>query len=1053
MLKELESKPWERPEHLGDNRVAPRATLYPFPTVASATSGDRDKSRWVQLLNGNWSFKLYDRPEDVPSDAIGIDQDGAWDDILVPGNWTMQGYDRPHYTNVQMPFPNEPPDVPDDNPTGVYRTTLTLPRGWGKRRTVLHIGAAESVLLLYVNGKYVGSGKDSRLPNEYDISSYVSEDSENTIAVVVIRWSDASYIEDQDHWWMAGIHRDVYVYSTGTTYLADVFANAKLESDNTVGRLDVQIGVGFAAMREEGWSVSAQLLSDTGKPMIRSANAADIDISNQGHTWPRLEARIEKRVKVKPWSSESPQLYTLIIELINPRGKVVELTSCRVGFRRVEVKERELLINGEPVLMKGVNRHEHDDVHGKTVSEKTMLADIKLMKQFNFNAVRTAHYPNCPRWYELCDEYGIYVIDEANVESHDHIHQICRDRRYTQAFLDRGMRMVERDKNHPSVILWSLGNESGYGPNHDAMAGWIRGRDTSRPLHYEGAISINQSGLTWDSGERATDIVCPMYPTIDSIVEWAKEKKGERPLIMCEYSHAMGNSNGSLADYWDAIEEHHGLQGGFIWDWVDQGLLKSDEKAREYWAYGGDYGDEPNDVNFCCNGLVWPDRTPHPAMYEFKKVAQPVSVVQGRGGRGAIEVTNRQDFLDLSWLKGRWSLKADGVEIESGEIPPLETAPGETDRLRLPIEDPGLARGQECFLHVSFESVVATPWCDEGHLVAWEQFALPFKGKSEITRLPFEHPITVEEEDDQIRIRGNAWRMDFSRDLGRLESWLVNRRELLTRGPQLNLWRAPTDNDGIKARIQMVDGQLKGQENKPLHNWLDLGLDYIGLEVTSIKVSEDGFSTVVETRHVARGKWDKVLGDHRQIFRISPQGDVEVENIVSIRKSVDDLPRVGVEFVLAQSLERMEWFGRGPHESYWDRKRGAAIDRYASTVTNRYVPYIAPQEYGNLTDVRWLSITRPDRSGILFSTDDPMECSAMHHADRDLFSARHTRDLEPRRETIIKLDAHQRGLGTASCGPDTLEKYRLGPGDYTFTYRMHALSTNDDPGEVARLVV
>jgi len=1050
MLKELESIPWKRPEQTGENCLPSRATLYPYPTEATAKSCSRTKSRWVKLLNGTWSFRLFDRPEDVPAEAVGFEQVGGWSDIVVPGNWTMQGFDKPHYTNVQMPFANEPPDVPSENPTGVYRTTLKLARGWGKRRTVLHIGAAESVLLLYVNGKYVGSGKDSRLPNEYDITDYVTEGEDNTIAVVVIRWSDASFIEDQDHWWMAGIHRDVYAYSTDQTYLADVFAKAKLEPDNTIGRLELQVGVGFRQTVEPGWSVSAQLYNDNDRPMIKSATDTEIDISNHGHTWPRLEAHIEKRMKVRAWSSEDPQLYTLVVSLANPKGKVVETTSCRVGFRRVEVRGRELLINGKPVLMKGVNRHEHDDVNGKTVSEASMLADIKLMKQFNFNAVRTAHYPNDPRWYELCDEYGIYVIDEANIESHDHIHQICRDRRYTQAFLDRGMRMVERDKNHASVILWSLGNESGYGPNHDAMAGWIRGRDTTRPLHYEGAISINQSGLTWESGERATDVVCPMYPTIDSIVEWAEKKKGERPLIMCEYSHAMGNSNGSLADYWDAIEAHQGLQGGFIWDWVDQGLKQTDPDGRDYWAYGGDFGDEPNDVNFCCNGMVWPDRSPHPAMFEFKKIAQPVAVSASRLGRGTIEVTNRQDFADLSWLNGSWELKVDGRVVDSGKLPALKTAPGKSERVRVPIKDPGLAQGEEGFLHVRFASSKETPWCGAGHEVAWEQLAQNFKPKAGVTRLPFEHPVRVDEDEDQVRIKGSGWKIDFSQELGRLESWVVNRRELLTRGPQVNLWRAPTDNDGIKARIT-TEGGLRGQENKPLFKWLELGLDYIGLESTALEVVEKGATVQVISRHLARGKGDKVLGDHRQTFTIDAHGEILVENVISIRKSLDDLPRVGVELVTASSMEKMEWFGRGPHENYWDRKRGAAIDRYTSTVTNRYVPYVAPQEYGNLTDVRWLAVTRPDGAGILFAGQDVMECSAMHHADRDLFGARHTKDLSPRRETIVKLDVHQRGLGTASCGPDTLPKYRLGPGEYEFSYRMIALHAGDDAGQVARL--
>lgn len=1046
MLKELESKPWKRPEHVGENRVAPRATLYPFPTETTAKSCDRAKSRWVKLLHGTWSFRLFDRPESVPTSAVGAEDPGSgWGEIEVPGNWTMQGHDRPHYTNVQMPFSNEPPDVPDANPTGVYRTTLTLPRGWGKRRTVLHIGGAESVLLLYVNGRYVGSGKDSRLPNEYDITEFVSQDDDNTIAAVVIRWSDASFIEDQDHWWMAGLHRDVYAYSTGTTWLADVFAKAKLEPDNAIGRLDVQVSVGFPRVPAEGWSVSAQLFGDSGKPMIRSSNVEPVDVSNDGHTWPRLEARIEKRVRVKPWSSEDPQLYTLVVGLVDPRGKTVETTSCRVGFRRVEVRKRELLINGKPVLMKGVNRHEHDDVRGKAVTEASMIADIELMKRFNFNAVRTAHYPNDPRWYALCDEYGIYVIDEANVESHDFIHQVCRDRRYAQAFLDRGMRMVERDKNHPSVILWSLGNESGYGPNHDAMAGWIRGRDDTRPLHYEGAISINQSGLTWESGALATDIVCPMYPSIASIVEWAKSRNGDRPLIMCEYSHAMGNSNGSLADYWDAIERYHGLQGGFIWDWVDQGLRKTDKDGNEYWAYGGDFGDEPNDANFCCNGLVWPDRTPHPAMYEFKKVAQPVAVSMPRLARGSIDVTNKQDFRNLSWLKGEWALKVDGQVVDGGALPQLKTEPGKTERIRLDLEDPEMAKGQECFLHVRFTAAAKTPWCDAGHEVAWEQIPLPVRGRTEVTRLDFDQQLKLEDEEDRIRVRGRGWRVDFSRDLGRLESWVVGRRDLLTRGPQLNLWRAPTDNDGIKAK--------PGQPNKPLTRWLALGLDYIDLEATSIRARTDGNEVVVESKHVARGKGDRIVADHAQTFRIRPSGEVVVDNAVSIRKALEDLPRVGVELVLAPALERMEWFGRGPHESYWDRKRGAAVDRYASTVTNMYTPYIVPQEYGNLTDVRWMALTRPDGSGILFTTDTPMEASALRHADRDMFAARHTSDLTPRGEAIVKLDVHQRGLGTGSCGPDTLPDYRLSAGDYAFRYVICALGKEDNPGTVARQAI
>ena len=1070
MLRELESAPWKRPEHLGDNRVTPRSTLYPFPTEAAALSCDRARSRWVRLLNGNWSFKLYPRPESVqPSDVAAKLDVARWSQIEVPGNWTMQGFDRPHYSDTQMPFGgNEPPDVPANNPTGVYRTTFNLPRGWARRRTVLHIGGAESVLLLYVNGRCVGSGKDSRLPNEYDITNFVDAGGPNTIAVVVIRWSDASYIEAQDHWWMAGIHRDVYVYSTGTTYLADVFAQATLEPDGRYGKLAVQIACGFPSEPAAGWSVSAQLYGAAERPLLTGDTAAPIDVSGIHHRWPRLEAQISRRLRVKAWSAEQPHLYRLVVALINPRGAVVERTSCRIGFRRVEVRGRELLINGRPVLIKGVNRHDHDDVRGKAVTEASMIADIRLMKQFNFNAVRSAHYPNDPRWYELCDEYGLYVTDEANVEAHDN-NQICRDRRYTQAFLDRAIRMVERDKNHPSVVVWSLGNESGYGPNHDAMAGWIRGRDPSRPLHYEGAISIEASGSSWDDGERATDIVCPMYPTIDSIVEWAQRRHGERPLIMCEYSHAMGNSNGSLADYWDAIETHHGLQGGFIWDWVDQGLRKFTPEGQHYWAYGGDFGDEPNDANFCCNGLVSPDRTPHPAMFEFKKLAQPVTVTAQSLRQGKLVVTNRQDYTDLSWLVGRWRVKVDGQEVSGGKLSRLKTPPGASEVVEVALSIPTLAPDEECFVHVEFTAARTTPWCEAGHVVAWEQLPITApagRGRTNplaAGRAAANAP-TVTDTKRSLSVSAGASRLTIDRASASIAAWQVGDTDLVTRGPQLNLWRAPTDNDGVKARLGTgADGSeidrfqqrpvdwfnapvgLRGQ----LPRWLQLGLNDLTIEPAPLRVARQRDGITVAARHRVRGAGGVAAGEHRQQLLIRGDGVVEVSNRVSIPRGIDDLPRVGVQLVLAPGIAVMEWYGRGPHESYWDRKRGAAVDRYSAAVDDLHTPYIVPQETGNLTDVRWLALRRADGTGLLIVNTEPLECSASHYADEDLFAARHTCDVAPRAETFVTIDVHQRGIGTATCGPSTLPQYLLGSGTYEFSYRMLALASGDDAGRLA----
>ena len=694
-------KPWENPECVCLNRLPARATLYPFQSEKAALTYNCKKSTRVLSLNGEWDFRLVPHPDATPDAFVEpkFKPGRGWKKITVPSNWTAQGYDKPHYTNVQMPFSHEPPTVPEDNPTGLYRTTVDIPKSW-RDRIVIHFGGVESVLCLYVNGQSVGLSKDSRLPAEFDITDYVTAGKTATIAAVVIRWSDASVIEDQDHWWMAGIYRDVYLYTTGETYIEDVFARGDLGDDYKTGMLNVTARLGLSAQPEAGWCFSAQLFDAAGKTVFKDTLKSEVTVTNVGHTWPRLEVHISETERApKLWSSESPYLYTLVVSLLKPNGRTVEHTSCRLGFRRVEVKDRELLINGKPVLMRGVNRHDHHETMGKTVDRETCVADILLMKRYNINAVRTAHYPNDPMWYDLCDEYGLFLVDETNLEAHDHIHQICRDKQYAHAFLDRGMRMVQRDKNHPSIIMWSLGNESGYGPNHDAMGGWIRGFDPSRVLHYEGAISINQSGLTWDDGERVTDVICPMYPKIDAIVEWAKTTKGHRPLIMCEYSHAMGNSNGNLAEYWDAIENYHGLQGGFIWDWVDQGLVQKADNGRTHWAYGGDFGDYPNDDNFCINGLIWPDRTPHPAMHEFKHLIQPVVVEAKDLKRGTLTVWNKQDFTDLRGLRGLWEFRVNGVAVQKGRLRVLKTAPGKRETIRLKMKDPALSPGQECHLN------------------------------------------------------------------------------------------------------------------------------------------------------------------------------------------------------------------------------------------------------------------------------------------------------------------------------------------------------------------
>lgn len=1039
-------KPWENPECAGLNRLPARATLFPFQSEKAALTCDRNRSSQVLSLNGAWDFCLVGHPDKAQADFVRPDfkPGTGWSRIAVPGNWTTQGFDRPHYTNVQMPFSHEPPTVPAANPTGLYRTEVLIPRSWRGKRVVIHFGGVESVLCLYVNGRAVGLSKDSRLPAEFDLTEFVEPGKCAVIAAMVIRWSDASFIEDQDHWWMAGIYREVYLYATGKTHIEDVFARGDLDDDCKTGMLNVVARLGASAQPEPGWRFVAQLYDAEGRPALKTPLSADVTVTNQGHTWPRMEVHLSGALRrPRLWSSEDAYLYTLVMSLHNPKGRAVEHTGCRVGFRRVEVKDRALLINGRPVLMRGVNRHDHHGRTGKTVDRETYLKDILLMKRFNINAVRTAHYPNDPMWYDLCDEYGIYLIDEANVEAHDHIYQICRDKRYAHAFLDRGMRMVQRDKNHPSAILWSLGNESGYGPNHDAMAGWIRGFDPSRPLHYEGGISINQSGLTWDDGLRVTDIVCPMYPSIDAIVQWAKTTTGNRPLIMCEYSHAMGNSNGNLAEYWDAIESHRGLQGGFIWDWVDQGLLKTDAQGREYWAYGGDFGDEPNDANFCINGLVGPDRAPHPAMWEFKKLIQPVSVRAVSLQEGAFEVCNKQDFADLRGLRGHWELLVDGVAVQTGKLPVLKTAPGASEVVRLNYGPPVMAPGQECGLRIRFVTARETAWAPAGHEVAWDEFAMPFKGRGRRVAVRSRAGLAVVETSRRIAIGAPQMNLVFDRQSGTLSSWCAGEREMLMSGPRFNVWRAPVDNDGIKLR--------KEGPRKALVRWREAGLDRVQISTKEMRVArrKDGAVMVhiAQTAMPANTAWGF---DLKQVYTVLSTGDVRVEQVVKADERLPDLPRVGVALTLPAGFERFAWYGRGPHESYWDRKRGAALGFWESTVSDQYVPYVMPQEHGNHTDVRWLMLASED-VGMLIVPGAPMECSASHFAAEDLTAATHINEVVPRDEVLVALDVHQRGLGGASCGPDTLPQYRIQPGTFAFSYRLRPFVVGEeDPTLLAR---
>jgi beta-galactosidase len=1053
----LEPKPsvplWKLPEVTGIAKLPGRATLFPFPSEAAALDGDPAASPWVRKLSGKWKFSFHPRPEAVPADAVlPAASDTGWSDIQVPGNWNMQGWDRPHYTNVQMPFPNLPPDVPDENPTGVYRTRFDLPADWKGRRVVIHFGGVESVLFLYVNGMFIGLSKGTRVPAEFDITPALVPGS-NLVAAKVVRWSDGSFLEDQDHWWNAGIYRDVYLVATDAAYVQDVFARGDYDPATGKGSLAVTVSLGFTSPPDAACKVETRLYDTAGREVLRAPITAEVA---PGYRESSFAARMTQALgKVRPWSAEEPNLYRVTVVLHDPAGRIVEATACRIGFRRVEVRDRQLLINGKPVLIRGANRHEHHETLGKAVPRETMLADVLLLKRFNFNAVRTSHYPDDPYWYDLCDEYGLYVWDEADIESHAYYDQLCRHPRFATAFLDRGMRMVLRDKNHPSIVVWSMGNESGYGENHDALAGWIRRFDPSRALHYEGTMrgEWSQRERDWTRGHHASDIVCPMYPHVDDVRKWAETTTDWRPFIMCEYSHAMGNSNGNLREYFDLFAKYKGLQGGFIWEWLDHGIVKKDAAGRSYWAYGGDFGDEPNDRNFITDGLVWPDRTPHPAMFEFKKLAQPIAV-EGRDARsvaaGRFRVHNREYFTGLGWITGRWEVSVDGRVVKRGAMPRITAGPGEAMDVALELPRLDVKPGQEAFITFRFVTARDLRWAPRGHEVAWEQLALPAKvvaATGRTTRTPPRRaaavPIRLTDAAGAITISGDTFRIVIDRANGRIREWTRSGARLLEAGPMGIAWRAPTDNDGLKL--------FPRDTRKALTRWLDQGLDKATMSLVrlSAKRSDDGAVVLVTHDLSVDGK--PVGLRHEQTLTVLAGGEVKFANEMKLASRLADLPRLGVEIVMAPGFEKALWFGRGPHESYWDRKAGAAIGLYESTVDSLHVPYIMPQENGSRADVRWLALENGNGLGVVFAAVEPLQATASHHTAQDLYRARHTVDLERKPQTRVFLDTRQRGLGTASCGPDTLEEYRISAGTYAWTYWIASyVPGSADPGARAR---
>jgi beta-galactosidase len=966
-------------------------------------------------LDGTWRFQLLHSP----TEKLGK----RWASIPVPGLWTMQEpsevfFDKPIYTNTQMPFEHQPPFVPAENPTGVYERDFDVPKSWSGKRIVLQVGGYESVALVYINGQEVGLSKDSRLAAEFDVTQFV-QSGNNVVRIDVTKWSDATFIEDQDQWWHGGITRSIKLFATNKVFIERFKSVAGLDKDGSTGTLSIEADLGsLDDLSTNGYTLRTSI---TELPKVKSANLSktvknfaspkwterDADLKKRSddyfhgkywdgrlpadakaaimetEPWPHGKVVLETRIpKVNPWSAELPNLYTLNIELIDPQGAVIEVSQQRIGFRSIVIKGQDFLVNGQPIIFYGINRHDFNRFTGRALTRDDMRQDLLELKRWNFNAVRTSHYPNDAAFLDLCDELGFYVIGEANIESHAFISSICNDTRYLTAFVDRVGRMVQRDIHHPSVVMWSLGNESGAGTNHEAAAAYARSFDPSRPLHYEGGIRGN-----WMGSHSLTDVIAPMYPAINAIKEYAKSPKADRPLIMCEYSHAMGNSNGTLAEYWEVIESTRGLQGGFIWEMWDHGPVQTIPDGSKRNAYGGDYGETKHDGNFCCDGMVFPDRTAKPAMHEFKAIAAPILITGVKAATGQFKIFNKNFFKDLSEYQLQWSITCDGVILDGGVVKLPKVAPRKSSNFKITSKKlaKGASRGER-FITFSLVCVASTPWALPMTEIGWSQIALPSTLLAPAKK--------AKELGDVVDEHGQ----------------IVLPYGILA--PAVSLWRAPTDNDRI--------GHIATK-------WERYGIREISRTDCVVRQT----STTIKIANT----WETSTGvsfKHTQL--ITPVvGGFTVKESVTIPKAFADLARVGTLFELDGSLSDLVYFGTGSHESYPDRKIGR-IARYVSTVAAQYIPYVRPQENGGHAAVRWFEVTNAAGNGLRFAMGKPAQVSVTPNRDAELADATHDVEVKACGNTVVHIDAAHRGVGTASCGPDTLDKYIIKTGVHTWEW-------------------
>ena len=1045
---------WENLSVLEINREAARADFIPFATVEQAIKGDKEKSTYYLLLNGKWKFNWVSHPEERPKDFYRTDfNDSSWRTIPVPSNWEMQSYGTPIYVSAGYPFKIDPPRVTSEpkadytsfnerNPVGSYRRSFDLPQNWNHRRVFIHFAGVQSAFYIWINGKKVGYSQGSMEPSEFDITDYVQQ-GKNQLAVEVYRWCDGSYLEDQDMWRTSGIHRDVFLYSTGDVRISDFAIRTVLDENYKDAILQIKPELkSYNGNKLEGWNIRAQLYDADNKPVFTKELTqdalpvlnADYKASVMNDRTPQrgiakfawLEAKIDHPLK---WTAETPNLYLLVLSLVNDKNEIIETVRCEVGFRSIEVKNGQLFINGNPVRLRGVNRHEHDPATGRAISYERMKQDIILMKQANINAVRTAHYPNNTQWYELCNKYGLYVMDEADIEEHGLRGQLANDPTWHAAFMDRAVRMAERDKNFPSVIGWSMGNEAGYGPNFAAISAWLKDFDPTRFIHYEGA-----QGTPTDP--KTVDVISRFYPRVQdeylnpNIAEGEDKERAEnarwerllsiaqnpvdnRPVLTSEYAHAMGNAMGNFKEYWDEIYSNKRMLGGFIWDWVDQGLYKTADDGTRFMAYGGDFGDKPNLKAFCFNGVVFAERETTPKYYEVKKVYQPMRIEPSvlNQNTAKVWVTNHNHFINLSQYETRWFVIANGDTIQKGMVQDIDIPHGEKREVNIPIRDFKAHPNTDYWLRVSFHLKENALWANKGFEMGFEQLLL--KEGTQKTFSPKNTPFQrIIKNDSEIAMQGKGFSAVFDMKQGSLSSLKYNGKEMIVSALVFQGYRAPVDND-------------KGFGNWLAKDWKQHGLDSLQRSVIQAEVIDET-QRLITIKAVAESKAKNGKFIHECIWTIHGDGSIEADNKFIPTGDLPELPRLGVTMALNQDLENVKWYGHGPYENYIDRKDAGSVGVYSSTVTEQYIPYPRPQETGNKEGIRWIYLTNEKGKGISFTClSEKMSGSTLHFTTEDLDKTTHAYLLNSRKEVILSLNAAMMGLGNSSCGPGVLKKYAI----------------------------